>query len=140
MLFLYFASENRDFTGSMWRVDFPAGVAEAEFTIPIVQDTSSEEPEHFYLDLVIETPVDERVSAVDPSRQTVIIIITGVLVYTVHDNYYDTVIQYTFSAISKYASSSPAVSELVQCEILLSVMHVLHTMQAWSALMYIFAS
>ena len=91
MLFLYFASENRDFTGSMWRVDFPAGVAEAEFTIPIVQDTSSEEPEHFYLDLVIETPVDERVSAVDPSSQTVIIIITGVLVYTVHDNYYDTV-------------------------------------------------
>ena len=91
MLFLYFASENHDFTGSMWRVDFPAGVTEAEFTIPIVQDTSLEETEHFYLDLVIETPVDERVSAVDPSRQTVIIIITGVLVYTVHDKYYDTV-------------------------------------------------
>ena len=96
MLFLYFASENRDFTGSMWRVDFPAGVTEAEFTIPIVQDTSSEETERFYLDLVIEPPVDERVSAVDPSRQTVIIIITGVLVYTVHDKYYDTVIQYTY--------------------------------------------
>lgn len=74
-----FFSENSDFTGSMWQVDFPAGATEARFSIPIVRDNLPENSEEFSLKIVIGTPANQRVTVGDPNGQRVIIraIITG---------------------------------------------------------------
>ena len=57
----------------MWRVDFPTGVTEASFIIPIVRDSIAEAAEEFSLKIVIESPLDQRVTVGEPSMQTVLI-------------------------------------------------------------------
>ena len=69
-------SENSDFTGNMWIVNFPAGAIEAGFMIPIIQDSIPEDTEEFSLKIVIEAPLDQRVTVGEPSVQQVLI--TGV--------------------------------------------------------------
>ena len=66
----------------MWRVDFPTGATEASFIIPIVRDTIVEAAEEFSLKIVIESPLDQRVTVGDPSMQTVLI--TGTYVYVLY--------------------------------------------------------
>ena len=65
----------------MWRVDFPTGATEASFIIPIVQDNITEPLEAFSLKIVIESPFNQTVSVVEPSRQTVLI--TGTYIYAI---------------------------------------------------------
>jgi len=66
-------SEQFDFTGNMWPVDFLANQASASFEISIVQDNLPETPEEFFLKIVIESPYDERVTVGVPSWLTVVI-------------------------------------------------------------------
>ena len=51
----------------MWRVNFTATATESRFTIPIIQDSITENTEEFSLKIVIESPLDERVSVGEPS-------------------------------------------------------------------------
>ena len=60
----------------MWRVNFTATATESRFTIPIIQDSITENTEDFSLKIVIESPLDERVSVGEPSILRVLI--TGV--------------------------------------------------------------
>ena len=69
-------SENTDFTGNMWRVNFQAGFTNRGFMIPIIRDSISEDTEEFSLKIVIESPLNQRVTVGMPS--TLLIRITGV--------------------------------------------------------------
>ena len=60
----------------MWGVDFPAGFTDRGFMIPIIRDSISEGNEEFTLKIVIESPLDQRVSVGEPSVHRVVI--TGV--------------------------------------------------------------
>ena len=55
----------------MWRLNFLANQIESTFSIPIVRDTIAEDPEEFSLKIVIESPVDQRVTVGMPSVLTV---------------------------------------------------------------------
>ena len=66
-------SENADFTGNMWQVDFLSGVTEAGFSIPIVQDSVPEDTEEFSLQIVILSPTNQSVTVGEPNRLTVTI-------------------------------------------------------------------
>ena len=71
----------------MWTISFFANQILSTFNIPIVRDTIAETPEEFFLKIVIESPVNQRVTVGEPSRQRVLItgmLIKGVLLISLH--------------------------------------------------------
>ena len=74
--FLFFVSEDLDFTGNMWEILFsssPSSTSSSSFTIPIISDSIPEETELFGLKIVLADSIVNRTTVGEPSITTVII-------------------------------------------------------------------